>query len=419
MPVSHHHTTDELVVDVQGPAHGGYCVARHDGIVVFVSGALPGEQVRVHVTSRRSKFWRAQVVDVLQPSPDRVEHIWPEATSAADLGHVALPAQRDWKSQVISELMSHALGQAVDVPVHAAPGDDARGGLRWRTRVRVAVDNDGRPAMFAQRSHELIPLKSLPLAHLALEQEILGKQWPGARSLAGVAPSQGNVRIISYSSPHPQRGRAINVKDRSARVTEVVNTPDGPLTLSVAADGFWQVHSAAPEVLTNEVLRALGAADGELEGCTVWDLYAGGGLFTLPLALSVGKHGSVVAVESAKRAAADALVNIRACAKATSENIDQRTVIINQSVEAFVRSRGEHLDAIVLDPPRAGVGEKLMTALCGLKAHRIVYVSCDPATLARDLGQCVRAGYVVDSIRGFDLFPHTHHVECVASLRRA
>jgi tRNA/tmRNA/rRNA uracil-C5-methylase (TrmA/RlmC/RlmD family) len=182
----------------------------------------------------------------------------------------------------------------------------------------------------------------------------------------------------------------------------------------VAADGFWQVHRAAPAVLTGAVLEATGASAGELAGATVLDLYSGAGLFTLPLADAVGPQGHVVAVEGDARAVKDARRNAHAY-----DQVDLRLGAVDRVLaggpgEAEVPAA----DVVVLDPPRSGAGRTVVDAIAALAPRRVVYVACDPAALARDVGYLAAHGYALRGVRGFDLFPHTHHVEAVAVLDR-
>ncbi|PFG37913.1 tRNA/tmRNA/rRNA uracil-C5-methylase (TrmA/RlmC/RlmD family) [Georgenia soli] len=416
------------VVEVGGPAHGGHCVARLDGRVVFVRHTLPGERVRIAVTDRRSRFWRADAVEVLDPSPDRVPSVWPEAgpggVGGGELAHVALPAQREWKSQVLAETLRRIGGQEVadDVAavtgpagprVEALPGDDARGGLGTRTRVELTVTPDGLAGMHRFRSHDVLPLSSLPLADPAIgELGLLGadspwrRTWrPGAR-VEAVAPSEGDPLVLVDGEPAtPARRRGKGPARRSVR--EVVPSPVGELHYRVAGAGFWQVHRGAPEALVRAVLDAARVQPGQ----AVLELYSGAGLLSLPLARAVGEEGRVVTLEGSATAVKDARRNLH-----DHPNVALGTGLVTP---ATVSEGGQGCDVVVLDPPRAGAGTKVMRAITGLAPGRIVHVACDPAALARDLAAAREAGYVVTALTGLDLFPHTHHFEVVATLERA
>ncbi len=408
----------ELVV---GPvAHGGHCVARLDGRVVFVRHALPGERVRARITEGGSRFWRADAIEVLEASPDRVPSAWPEAgpggVGGGELAHAALPAQRRWKADVIADQLRRIARLEREVEVEAAPGDDARGGLAYRTRVELVADPEGRAGMRRFRSHDVVPLERMPLgteavAALADDEGVWVRRWqPGAR-LELVAPADGSSPVLLVDGTPWRRGRPDTRPNARRAVSEVVQVRGTEHGFRVAADGFWQVHREAPSVLAAAVLDAV----GDVPGATVHDLYSGAGLFTLPLADAVGPDGRVIAAESDARAVKDARRNVH--------HLPQ--VELHLGAVDRVLTEGDaggagvgRADVVVLDPPRAGAGRTVVDAIADREASRVVYVACDPAALARDVGYLGERGYELASLRAFDLFPMTHHVEAVAVLRR-
>lgn len=404
-----------VTLEVGPVAHGGHCVARHEGRVVFVRHALPGETVRARLTEagETAKFWRADAVEVVEASADRVPSVWPEAgpdgVGGGELAHVALPAQRRWKAQVVAEQLRRLARLDRDVEVEAAPGDDERGGLGWRTRVELVADAEGRAGMHRHRSHEVVPLGSMPLAAPQVEvEQLLARRWPAGVRITVAAPAGGDRRVVLVDGvPWTEKGpdRRPNART-SVRETLDLGAGAEPLAWRVAADGFWQVHREAPGVLVRAVLDAT----GELRGRTVVDLYAGAGLLTLPLAGSVGEDGRVVAVEGDPRAVRDARRNLHA-----HPQVDLHLGGVEEVLAAGTVARA---DVVVLDPPRVGAGRRIVDQVAGLGAHRVVYVACDPAALARDVQYLAGHGFALASLRAFDLFPHTHHVECVAVLER-
>ncbi|NKY10504.1 TRAM domain-containing protein [Cellulomonas hominis] len=414
---------DVVELEVGPVAHGGHCVARlrapgedGPGRVVFVRHALPGERVRARLTETgaKARFWRADAVEVLDASADRVESAWPEAgpggVGGGELAHVRLDAQRTWKAGVLREQL-HRLAQVDrDVPVRALPGDDERGGLGWRTRVGFLADREGRAGMRRFRSHDVLPVTTMPLMSGALaELDLLGRRWaPGAR-IEAVAPAGGDQPVVLVDGQpfDLRRGKADPRPNARAAVRERVAVGDHEWTYRVAAAGFWQVHREAPAALTGAVLSAL----GDVAGGRVLDLYSGAGLFTLPLADAVGESGSVVAVEGADRAVRDARRNLH----------DRPQVALHGGDVAGVLASGEagtRADAVVLDPPRVGAGRDVVRAVAGLGPSRVVYVACDPAALARDVAYLAEEGFALRDVTGYDLFPMTHHVEAVAVLER-
>ncbi|WP_062466474.1 class I SAM-dependent RNA methyltransferase [Demequina maris] len=395
----------DLVLEIGAVAHGGHCVARHEGRVVFVRHALPGEVVRARLTEAGddARLWRADAVEVLEASPDRVPSAWPEAgpggVGGGELAHVALPAQRRWKHDVLSEAFLRFADRDFPGEVHAAPGDDERGGLGYRTRVTAVAGPDGRASMHVHRSRELRALSALPIAAPALEELLLGTRYPAGAHVMGVAPGGEAPRLVVDGTPW-RGGRPDKRDNAPRRVRETVTTSRGALTYQVDVEGFWQVHREAPTVLVEAVLDRLGDAE------SVLDLYAGAGLFTVPLA-SAGRH--VTSVEADARASRDARRNVHGLPDAR---------IVHGDTRAYLEAGPDTPDAIVLDPPRSGAGGKTVDALAAVGAARLVYVACDPVALARDTALLGHHGYVLEEAQAFDLFPMTHHVETVATFTR-
>jgi tRNA/tmRNA/rRNA uracil-C5-methylase (TrmA/RlmC/RlmD family) len=413
----------EVELEVGPVAHGGHCVARLDGRVVFVRHTLPGERVRARVTEGGPSFWRADAIEVLQASPDRVEPVWPAAgpdgAGGGELSHVAMPAQRHWKKTVLVEQLQRLARidpewLANEVTVEAAPGDDERRGLHYRTRIELVADADGHAGQRAHRGHRVIALKKMPLAtaelmDFAVAEDVFTRIWTPGAQLKLVAPSEGEPVLLVDGEPW-RRGKPDTRPNARRSVTEFVAGPWGSHRFRVAASGFWQVHREAPSVLTRAVLDASGATSGDLVGATVLDLYSGAGLFTLPLAEAVGPNGRVVAVEGDEQAAKDARRNAHA--------YEQVSLEVGAVEQVLGEGTVPTADVVVLDPPRSGAGRAVVDAIAARAPRRIVYVACDPAALARDVGYLAAHGYTLSGVRGFDLFPHTHHVEAVAVLDR-
>lgn len=414
---------DVVELEIGPVAHGGHCVARlraagdeGPGRVVFVRHTLPGERVlaRLTETGTTSSFWRADAVEVLDASPDRVPSVWPEAgpggVGGGELAHVALGAQRAWKAAVLGEQLQRLAKVDRAVPVRALPGDDERGGLGWRTRVGFLADREGRAGMRRFRSHDVVPVTSMPLMSDALaELDLLGRRWrPGAR-IEAVAPAGGDQPMVLVDDQpfDLRRGKVDARPNARSAVREQVRPGERTWTYRVAAAGFWQVHREAPTALTGAVLDAL----GDVTGATVLDLYSGAGLFTLPLADAVGEQGSVVAVEGDARAVKDARRNLHDRPQVTLHGGDVAAVLA-------AGAAGAGADAVVLDPPRVGAGRDVVRAVAALAPARVVYVACDPAALARDVAYLAEEGYALADVQGYDLFPMTHHLEAVAVLER-
>lgn len=400
-----------VVLDVGAVAHGGHCVARHEGRVVFVRHALPGERVEARLTdaAEGARFWRADAVGVLQASPDRVASPWPAAgpdgVGGGELGHVALPAQRAWKAAVVSEQLRRLAGDDREVVVEAAPGETD--GLGWRTRIELTVDAAGRAGMHRYRSADVVPLTDMPLAVPALrELRLFERRWPAGVRITAVAPVGGDRPLVLVDGVPWSGGAPDRRPNARTSVREVAEVAGVTHAWRVAADGFWQVHRAAPALLAQAVLDAVGPADGAI----VADLYAGAGLFTVPLARAVGSGGRVVAVEGDARAVKDARRNVH----------DAPWVDLHLGPVADVLAGGAvaRADVVVLDPPRVGAGRAVVDRVTALRAEQVVYVACDPAALGRDVAYLRERGYALTALRAFDIFPMTHHVECVAVFSR-
>jgi tRNA/tmRNA/rRNA uracil-C5-methylase (TrmA/RlmC/RlmD family) len=437
------------VIDV---AHGGWCVARpDDGPVVFIRHALPGETVLARLTEVTSRLARADAVEILKPSPDRIQapcpHAHPGGCGGCDWQHATLPAQRSLKAAVVRQQLKRLAGIDREVTVEPLPGDEepgpvetstvetstgpAGGGLGWRTRVQFAVRRDGVAGLRAHRSHDVIDVGQCLIAHPAItDLGIPARRWPGTSSVEALVAAGSAERAVvitpggrSHATKGPS-GRPVSIDGIKAdsvlsRAGHSLTPLRGHSYLSqraagrdwrVGAGAFWQVHPAAADVLTDAVMAALAPQAGDI----AVDLYCGAGLFAASLAQAVGPGGTVIGVESDNAAVRDARHNLREWPWARVHKGDVTAVL----------GRGGQTGAlpparlVVADPPRAGLAREVIEYLATAEngAVRFAYVSCDPATLARDIGLLVARGWVLDGLRAFDAFPMTHHVECVATL---
>ncbi|MGC5627157.1 class I SAM-dependent RNA methyltransferase [Georgenia sp. Z1344] len=475
-------------VAVGSPAHGGFVVGRVGSVVTLVRHAVPGEVVRVAVTARRSRVWFADAVEVIEPARTRVRHVWPEAgpggVGGGDLGHVAPAAQLDWKTAVLDDSLRRIGGEQVAGDVAAAEGstavravaDPAQPGTR--TRVELTGAADGRLGMHRYRGDEVLPLARLPLADPRLDAPALLSDLrvdPGAR-----------VRAVVGSGTGPDAEPRLLVDGRALRggprVAETVPTVLGPLDLTVAADGFWQVHHAAPATLVEVVLALAAGVAPRLPDPPAWlpdeagtahgsDHAAGQ---RAPGERPPGERppgerdaaaGPAGTDEDARadKVRADAVragldgtrvlelysgAGLLSAALARAVGPDGGVLTLEGAPGAvddaranlvgtpWARPLSGAVDAgsvaalgrepewaaggtVVLDPPRAGARADVMSAVADLGPRRIVHVACDPAALARDLAAARSAGYVAERVVALDLFAHTHHLEAVVSLVRA
>jgi tRNA/tmRNA/rRNA uracil-C5-methylase (TrmA/RlmC/RlmD family) len=385
-------------------AHGGHFVARHEGLVVFVRHTLPGEKVVVQVTEGREgdAFLRGDAVEVLEASPDRVAppcpFSGPGRCGGCDFQHVSLDAQRELKAFVVREQLQRLAGLDVEVEVEGVPFETLAPqgtgeGLGWRTRMQYAVDDEGYAGLRKHRSHDVVRIDACPIAHPALPP-VTSERWHGAQSVEAIVSSSG------------QRLRVVTAGDGTYL--------DGPKVLreraagrdwQVTGSGFWQVHPGAAEALVTAVLDGVRPRPGE----RVADLYAGVGLFSAPLAERIGPTGWLVAVEADPVAAEDAARNL-----ADLPHAEPVAARVDRALASG--AAGNRVDVVVLDPPRTGARRPVVEGVAALHPRVVGYVACEPASLARDVAIFAEQGYRLSSLRAFDLFPMTHHVECVAVL---
>jgi tRNA/tmRNA/rRNA uracil-C5-methylase (TrmA/RlmC/RlmD family) len=423
----------EYEVEVGPVAHGGHCIARtEEGRVLFVRHTLPGEKIVARVTEgeESSRFLRADAVRVLEPSKDRVEapcpYAGPGMCGGCDWQHAKPGAQRRFKGEVIAEQLQRLAGLTPeeagwDGTVMPAPGDKLPAGEvpGWRTRVQYAIDEDGRAGLRKHRSHDVQPIDHCLIAAPGVsELGIEKREWPQIASVEAIAATGSHDRQVVLT-PRPG-GRlplveldkpvsVLRVEERDGGVHRVhgrafVRERADDRTYRVGMGGFWQVHPQAADMLVKAVMQGLLPRKGDM----ALDLYCGVGLFAGALADRVGDQGAVLGIESGKRSVEDARHNL--------EHFE-RVRIEQGKVESVLPRTGiTDVDIIVLDPPRAGAGKQTVKHLASLGARRIAYVACDPAALARDLAYFREGGYKPRTLRAFDLFPMTSHVECVAIL---
>ena len=405
-----------LELEVGAIAGGGGCVGRApDGKVVFVRHSLPGERVRARITASTSSYLRADAVEILVASPDRVEppcpHAGPGRCGGCDFQHVALPAQRRLKGARVTELLRQIAQLERDAEaVEAVEG--GQDGLGWRTRVRLAVDRSGQAGFRRHRSHRVEHIDECPVATPAvMATGGLTARWPGISEVEIVTGAEDDAVVSAMPNgratpPLPSVDAGVVVRGKVRRDPGAVRMHVRGRTYRVSAGVFWQAHRGAAEALLAAVLDAVGPCDG----ASVADLYSGAGLFAVALAHAVGPTGSVLAVERDGRACADARHN--------GAGLPHLSVDETDVTPELVASGLGRPSVVVLDPAREGAGVAVMHALAGLTStlQAVVYVSCDVASFARDIRVLLDQDWTVTSLRAFDIFPMTEHVELVARL---
>lgn len=388
----------EVTLTAEKPVAGGRMLARHDGQVVFVAGAIPGERVRARVERVSRQLAYAETVDVLERSADRRDAAVDSACGGSLYAHITYPRQLALKSELVTDAFARIgkLRLPSPVPVLAS----AEHGYRMRARLHI---RDGRIGFFREGTHDLCDPgpthQLLPETIVALEQLEAELKSSGARAVSCE---------VSENIPASERGILVERADGhseihgAAAVTDRIQIGSALMTLTRHVRSFFQGNRWLVPQLAARVIAQVP------EGAVV-DLYAGVGLFAI--ALAAAGHGSITAIEGDRSSADDLAAN--------AAPYGGSIVARQSSVEEYVEQRHARVaQTFVVDPPRTGISREAMSGVAALKPRRIVYISCDVATLARDVKRLVEAGYRLDHIEAFDLFPNTAHVETLAVLVR-
>ncbi|BBY29505.1 class I SAM-dependent RNA methyltransferase [Mycolicibacterium sediminis] len=393
-----------LEVTVGDAANGGSCIARHDGRVIFTRYALPGERVVARVTDERAKLWHASAIEILDPSPDRVDSLCPiagvDGSGCCDLAFADPAAARRIKGDVVANQLGRLGGFEWSGPAEAVDDDGATG---WRTRVRLDTTSGGRAGFHRYHSAELVTdLRCAQLPDGMLDG-LDGPRWPAGAELH-VAVDDDGVRHVVQTGPKAKRDKPSPTQVVEGRYEAVQRVGNREWHVPVTA--FWQAHRGAATLYSDLVARY-----ARLEpGMTAWDLYGGAGVFAAVMADAVGETGSVLTVDTSRgsaRAARAALADVG------------WVQVVTESVRRALSAQPDRADVAVLDPPRTGAGREIIEQLASAGVPRIVHIGCEAASFARDVGLYLANGYEVEELRVFDSFPLTHHVECVAVLSRA
>ena len=397
--------TSELTLDTGAAANGGSCVAHHDGRVVFVRYALPGERVRVRVTAERGSYWHAEVIEVIEPSSDRTASLCPiagvDGAGCCDLAFAVPEAARTLKAQVVANQLERLGGFRWDGPEVAQPLA-ATGPTGWRTRVRLDVGPDGRPGFHRYHSDELVTDLRCAQLPAGMLDGLGDTEWPAGAHLHVALDDDGRRHVLSSVRAGKRTTTTVAEGDYAA-VQRV-----GRRSWRVPVTAFWQAHRDAATVYSDLVVGWAEPA----AGMTAWDLYGGAGVFAAALGTAVGESGRVLTVDTSRsstRAARDALADL--------PQVDVVTDSVRRALTGLRRSAA-NADVAVLDPPRAGAGRDVVDLLAAAEVPRVVHIGCEAASFARDIGLYRGHGYSVEKIKVFDAFPLTHHTECVALLTR-
>lgn len=420
-----------IELTVERPAAGGRMIARHGGDVVLVAGAVPGERVRARVERRKKRVIWAAVTDVLEPSADRRVIDFDPACGGMAYAHIQYARQLELKREVVVDAFRHVGRMTLSGIGAVAPSPER--GYRLRARLRLAA---GRAMFLREGSHALCdpgPTGQLMPAALEAVQDAAAALSPYAAACEALVVAE-NVRAtervlhvetregagleapaVGLALPHGITGMTTWVRGHLVTLAGLGTVSDTAADLFGAASPVgdtprWTRHGASffqgNRFLTGELVRRVLAAAGD--GERIVDLYAGVGLFAVALA---ARGARVLAVEGDRSSAGDLAANAgpwRERLRPTRSAVED---ILSEPLDPAP-------DVVVLDPPRTGLSARALEGLLAWRAPRVVYVSCDAATLARDASRLVAGGYALAAIDAFDLFPNTPHVETVAVFER-
>ncbi|BBX26107.1 class I SAM-dependent RNA methyltransferase [Mycolicibacterium alvei] len=399
----------DLTLTTGAAANGGSCVARHDGRVVFVRYALPGETVRVKVLDERGSYWHAEVVEVIEASPDRIDPLCPisgvDGAGCCDLAFAEPVAARRLKGSVVANQLARLGGYTwrdeQTAVAEAVGAGEVRG---WRTRVRLDTSSDGRAGFHRYHSAELVTDLSCGQLPAELTDGLAGMRWTPGAHVHVVLDSDGRRHVVQSGPKNDRKGGRKNATRVVEGEYEAVQRIGGRSWM-LPVTAFWQAHRDAAALYSGLVAEWSGLQPG----MTAWDLYGGAGVFAAALAEQVGPDGQVLTVDTSRgaaRAARSALADL------------PWVSVVTDSVRRALSAQSGRADVVVLDPPRTGAGREVIDALAATEVPRIIHIGCEAASFARDVGLYLRHGYAVEELRVFDSFPLTHHVECIAVLTR-
>jgi 23S rRNA (uracil1939-C5)-methyltransferase len=391
--------------------YGGEVLARlPDGRAVFIPYALPDEELRIRLVEEKERYARGEIIEIIKPSPIRIQPLCPHfgECGGCHYQHISYDEQLKIKKSIFIDQLVR-MGKMTDPPVkEIIPSPLA---WNYRNQIQLHISKEGDPGFLRHRSNQVVPIQE---CHLP--EDSLNQIWPSLSleyipgldriSLRSGEEGQDTLIVLESSDPKPIEFSV------DLSLSAVHQGPGGEIVLAgddftiipiqdipfvVSAGSQFQVNTMVAELIVNFLLERLPLTDSSL----VLDVYSGVGLFSAFLAPEVGK---VIAIESNPKAGEDFLYNL-----AGYENVD----FYDQPAEEVLPHLDLALDIILLDPPRAGISKKILDSVVSLNPGMITYISCDPATLARDADRFLKQGYILQESTLFDMFPQTFHIESV------
>ena len=386
---------DVLTLNIEKVAHGGFCIARHEGIVIFVRHALPNEKVEAKLISLApgKKSWFAQTTKIINASKYRrespCEYFHENGCGGCDFQHTTSSYQRSLKLEVLIEQLQR-LGNVTNAReicrINAVEPEEKY----WRTKIRVIANEKGEWGFRKFKDHQIQPIKKCLIADESINQILETLPSGQANEEISIVKSDEETIVI------PGQSRIKNDLSIKRNVLGIDFESQG--------SGFWQVHQNAAHTLMTVVENE----SKKMEINNFLDLYSGVGILGRAI-LKNHPQAKGYAIESEKDATKSALANLK----------EFKVKCLSQKVDKWIFSNSEKFDLVVLDPPRSGAGVKVMKEICKKTLSKIIYIACDPASLARDVAVAEDKGWKLVKVDAYDFFPMTHHFESVAIFTRA
>ncbi|MFM1826410.1 MAG: hypothetical protein RLZZ37_1045 [Actinomycetota bacterium] len=383
---------DLITLNIEKVAHGGFCVARYENVVIFVRHALPNEKVEAELISMApgKKSWFAQTVRVINSSKFRRNSPCPyfknQGCGGCDWMHTSASYQRQLKLEVLIEQLER-LGKITQAREICRMNEVEPEEKNWRTKVRMIADDQGNLGFRKYKSSDIQVVEKCIIADELINKTLsgIGKQIPADE--IELVKNNDEVIVIEKNSKNLTIKRNVNQE-----------------SFESSGSGFWQVHPKSVEVLTELIEKEI----RRMKLDSFLDLYSGVGVFSSVIARAFPQARGY-ALESSKDAAEHAKNNLHSF---------KHVKTLKQKVEDWIFKNREKFDLIVLDPPRSGAGVKVMQSICKKAEEKIIYIACDPASLARDTAVAKDHGWILEKVEVFDFFPMTHHFESVAVFTR-
>lgn len=379
---------DIVTLDIGKVAHGGHFISRHNNQVVFVRHGITGEIAKVKITSINSKIAFGDAIEILKSSNYRVKppckYSKPGGCGGCDFQHISSMFQESLKKTIIEDQFKRITKINVNVKIISAKPFT---GLHWRSRINLAISDNGKAGLYLYKSNDIIEIdKCLIAVEEINKSSVFDKYWSDKKKLNIAVSSEKKLNINQSGNNILGSGELKEIVDDNVYI--------------VSAKNFWQSHINAPHILINQVIKYANIKIGDI----ICDLYGGVGLFSSPMQKLIGEKGEVHLIEK----------NFDCIKDARKIFQNKKNIIIHHGKVEQKLKKIKYADVIVLDPPRNGASKQVISEIIKKKPRSIIYVSCDPASLARDTKIILEKNYILKDFIGLDLFPMTHHIECVA-----